>query len=91
MTTRIENAVIFHIEVIPPMKTESLIREVSIIEAAIIIDSTPTIQAFDSWKRKLVTFNSLYLLETTKFIKSFYINGEIIVKLERQVQTPRLM
>lgn len=58
MTTKMENVVIFHTGVIPPVKTDILIREVSIIEAAITIDSIPTIQAFDSRKRKLISFNS---------------------------------
>ena len=59
MTTNIENATMFHRGAIPPVKTESLIMEVSIMEAAITIDSIPSIQAFDSWKCKLKTFNSL--------------------------------
>jgi hypothetical protein len=59
MTTNIENVTMFHRGAIPPVKTESLIMEVSIMEAAITIDSIPSIQAFDNWKCKLKTFNSL--------------------------------
>jgi hypothetical protein len=38
MTTRSENTTIFQTEVRPPVKTESLVIEVSIIEAATKID-----------------------------------------------------
>ena len=59
MKTSIKNTAIFHTGAIPPVKTDSLIMAVSIKEAAIIIESIPSVQAFDSWKRILNTFNSL--------------------------------
>lgn len=38
MTTRSENAIMFQTEVRPPVKTESFIIEVSIMEATIKVD-----------------------------------------------------